>query len=111
MSSRYRPRLDRVRTLSDMYAYSTPSAQRPRMGRATTLKCERGDAEMTVEQERLQGDGSSWRKWGPYVSERAWGTVREDYSADGTAWDYFPHDPARPPPSPSNPHLLARICT
>ncbi|CAN5331836.1 glucosidase [soil metagenome] len=36
-----------------------------------------------------------WRKWGPYVSERAWGTVREDYSADGGAWDYFPHDLAR----------------
>lgn len=36
-----------------------------------------------------------WRKWGPYVSERAWGTVREDYSHDGAAWDYFPHDLAR----------------
>jgi hypothetical protein len=36
-----------------------------------------------------------WRRWGPYVSERAWGTVREDYSPGGTAWDYFPHDHAR----------------
>jgi hypothetical protein len=36
-----------------------------------------------------------WRRWGPYVSERAWGTVREDYSADGNAWDYFPHEHAR----------------
>ena len=36
-----------------------------------------------------------WRKWGPYLSERQWGTVREDYSAYGTAWDYFPHDHAR----------------
>jgi hypothetical protein len=36
-----------------------------------------------------------WRRWGPYLSERQWGTVREDYSADGTAWDYFPHDQAR----------------
>jgi hypothetical protein len=36
-----------------------------------------------------------WRKWGPYVSERQWGTVREDYSADGNAWDYLPHDHAR----------------
>src|SRR5271165_4621590 len=35
-----------------------------------------------------------WRRWGPYLSERAWGTVREDYSADGTAWDYFPFDDA-----------------
>jgi hypothetical protein len=36
-----------------------------------------------------------WRCWGPYLSERGWGTVREDYSPDGTAWDYFPHDHAR----------------
>ena len=38
-----------------------------------------------------------WRDWGPYLSERAWGTVREDYSADGDAWDFFPHDHARSP--------------
>jgi hypothetical protein len=37
----------------------------------------------------------SWRKWGPYVSERQWGTVREDYSADGEAWSYLPHEHAR----------------
>src|SRR5690348_13520496 len=36
-----------------------------------------------------------WKRWGPYLSERAWGTVREDYSPDGTAWEYFPHDHAR----------------
>ena len=36
-----------------------------------------------------------WYQWGPYLSERAWGTVREDYSAGGEAWDYFPHDHAR----------------
>ncbi|HLJ17272.1 MAG TPA: hypothetical protein VKV15_22445 [Bryobacteraceae bacterium] len=36
-----------------------------------------------------------WRRWGPYLAERAWGTVREDYSADGCAWEYFPHDHAR----------------
>ena len=36
----------------------------------------------------------SWRRWGPYLSERQWGTVREDYSENGTAWDYFPHDHA-----------------
>jgi hypothetical protein len=39
--------------------------------------------------------GAGWRRWGPYVSERQWGTVREDYSADGDAWVYFPHDHAR----------------
>lgn len=37
----------------------------------------------------------NWLKWGPYLSERQWGTVREDYSEDGSAWDYFPHDHAR----------------
>ena len=36
-----------------------------------------------------------WKRWGPYLSERAWGTVREDYSPNGSAWDYFPHDHAR----------------
>src|ERR1700720_3405259 len=36
-----------------------------------------------------------WKRWGPYLSERAWGTVREDYSAYGTAWEYLPHDHAR----------------
>ena len=41
---------------------------------------------------RQAGD---WYLWGPYVSERQWGTVREDYSADGDAWAYFPHDHAR----------------
>ena len=34
-------------------------------------------------------DGAAWRRWGPYLSERQWGTVREDYSADGSAWEYF----------------------
>src|SRR5215510_12042220 len=36
-----------------------------------------------------------WKKWGPYLSERQWGTVREDYSESGNAWNYFPHDQAR----------------
>ena len=40
-------------------------------------------------------DGERWKKWGPYLSERQWGTVREDYSPHGNAWDYFPHDHAR----------------
>jgi hypothetical protein len=47
----------------------------------------------TAELERRQD--VSWRRWGPYLSERAWGTVREDYSADGDAWSSFPHDHAR----------------
>ena len=40
-------------------------------------------------------ESKQWHKWGPYLSERQWGTVREDYSEDGSAWDYFPHDHAR----------------
>jgi hypothetical protein len=51
-----------------------------------------------AEHERMneQRDGTTnWQKWGPYLSERQWGTVREDYSSDGNAWDYFPHDQAR----------------
>ncbi len=51
----------------------------------------------TVEGRRLvaSGAGEQWRRWGPYVSERQWGTVREDYSPYGTAWEYLPHDHAR----------------
>lgn len=53
---------------------------------------------MTEEQNRLDEDQQRkvyWSRWGPYLSERQWSTVREDYSADGEAWDYFPHDHAR----------------
>jgi hypothetical protein len=39
--------------------------------------------------------GAAWRRWGPYLSDRQWGTVREDYSPGGTAWEYLPHDHAR----------------
>src|SRR5262245_19100451 len=52
----------------------------------------------TVEHRRMAEDRERivrWRQWGPYVSERAWGTVREDYSASGDAWGYFPHEHAR----------------
>ena len=53
---------------------------------------------LTAEHERLQAaevGAAPWRRWGPYLAERAWGTVREDYSADGDAWRSFPHDHAR----------------
>jgi len=59
---------------------------------------------MGIERERVAGFGrmedglrqsGDWYRWGPYVSERQWGTVREDYSANGEAWDYLPHDHAR----------------
>jgi hypothetical protein len=53
---------------------------------------------MTAEQARLEASErrqEHWKRWGPYLSERAWGTVREDYSAYGTAWDYLSHDHSR----------------
>lgn len=56
------------------------------------------DSHLTPEELRLAADRDRqayWRRWGPYLSERQWGTVREDYSATGAAWEYFPHDQAR----------------
>jgi Glycosyl hydrolase family 63 C-terminal domain len=53
---------------------------------------------MIAEEERLAANArreAHWNRWGPFLSERQWGTVREDYSANGDAWDYFPHDHAR----------------
>src|SRR4051795_9222072 len=59
---------------------------------------------MSAERDRVETFGhledglrqaGDWYHWGPYLSERQWGTVREDYSADGTAWESFPHDHAR----------------
>src|SRR2546429_6357908 len=53
---------------------------------------------MNAEEKRLEEARTRkahWKRWGPYVSDRAWGTVREDYSATGEAWEYFPHDHAR----------------
>ncbi|HEU4502427.1 MAG TPA: glucosidase, partial [Nitrospira sp.] len=51
--------------------------------------------QITAEHERLSSDGRVWKRWGPYLSERQWGTVREDYSEGGDAWNYFTHDHAR----------------
>ena len=61
-----------------------------------------------AERARLSDPG--WKTWGPYVSERAWGTVREDYSEHGTAWDSFPHDHARSRAYRWNEDGLAGIC-
>ena len=55
-------------------------------------------SETTAEARRLAEDArreKNWKRWGPYLAERQWGTVREDYSADGDSWNYFPHDHAR----------------
>ncbi len=45
--------------------------------------------------EEARNGTAAWKKWGPYLSERQWGTVREDYSETGDAWNFFPHDHAR----------------
>jgi hypothetical protein len=55
-------------------------------------------ADLSAEKQRMADNKSgkeNWRRWGPYLSERQWGTVREDYSPNGTAWEYLPHDHAR----------------
>ena len=56
------------------------------------------ERKLTEEERRLEASENRkehWKRWGPYLSERAWGTVREDYSAEGIVWNYFPHDHAR----------------
>jgi hypothetical protein len=60
--------------------------------------------------QRADEGTAAWRAWGPYLSERAWGTVREDYSAYGEAWDYFPHDHARSRVYRWNEDGMAGIC-
>ncbi|NLF17950.1 MAG: hypothetical protein GX595_11980, partial [Lentisphaerae bacterium] len=57
-------------------------------------------AGVAAEAERVRLDEDArrvrnWTRWGPYLAERQWGTVREDYSADGSSWAYLPHDHAR----------------
>src|SRR5438045_8413854 len=66
------------------------------LGSATMA--ERNDSDRTAEHQRLTQDArrqKNWKRWGPYLAERQWGTVREDYSADGNCWEYFRHDQAR----------------
>ena len=56
------------------------------------------ETNLNAENQRLDqtSEGkANWKKWGPYLSERQWGTVREDYSNDGNAWAYFSHDQSR----------------
>jgi Glycosyl hydrolase family 63 C-terminal domain len=68
---------------------------------------------MTQEEIRLaesRARRKHWKRWGPYLSERAWGTVREDYSPDGSAWEYLPHDHARSRAYRWNEDGLAGIC-
>ena len=66
-----------------------------------------------AEQRRLDEDDrrrQHWKRWGPYISERAWGTIREDYSPDGSAWEAVPHDHARSKAYRWNEDGLAGVC-
>ena len=68
---------------------------------------------MTMETQRLaaaDAGSADWRAWGPYVAERAWGTVREDYSPGGDAWEFFPHDHARSRTYRWNEDGMAGVC-
>jgi len=70
-------------------------------------------ASLTAEAVRLEESRQRtqhWKRWGPYLSERAWGSVREDYSPGGTAWEYFPHDHARSRAYRWNEDGLAGLC-
>src|SRR5262245_40966020 len=89
--------------LSSAMGYSSRTAQ----DRAPSTRLSTGSASVpsmsersypTAEHRRMAEDRDRivrWRQWGPYLSDRAWGTVREDYSASGDAWGYFPHDHGR----------------
>ena len=82
--------------MSSVMDTSTPT--RPTAAESTTMDRRPGGAWVTPEHQRLANDRTGeerWRRFGPYLSERQWGTVREDYSPHGTAWDSFPHDMAR----------------
>ena len=102
-----RARLDRVKSLSGRVLEVrrkrpiSPTIRVLRSDRMAGLVRRRRGA-MSGEAARLEEDGRrerNWKRWGPYLSERQWGTVREDYSADGDCWDYFPHEHAAAAPT------------
>jgi hypothetical protein len=90
-----------------MRPWTVPVCGIPPEQKPASFQSRRSDAEalangveiaMNAETQRLDEvrvSGTPWKKWGPYLSERQWGTVREDYSQDGCSWDYFTHDHAR----------------
>src|SRR5271170_745506 len=92
VAMRIRPRFE----LASLEA-NRPSKRRNKMSQdAESARLqEAGTLESTRSQLKAVAAKKPWRKWGPYLSERQWGTVREDYSPDGNAWDYFTHDQAR----------------
>src|SRR4249919_3842712 len=94
---------------------SRPSS--PRAGRAVPAVRARvlraGADPVQAEARRLQESAdrnAHWKRWGPYLSDRAWATVREDYSADGNAWEFFPFDHARSRVYRWNEDGLAAFC-
>jgi len=81
--------------------------------RATRVTQGAAGATADPEEKRLDEDRrrkKNWKRWGPYLAERAWGTVREDYSPDGSAWDYFPHHQAPSKTYRWNEDGLAGLC-
>src|SRR4051812_18365055 len=108
---------------SPVLACSKPSRSRPTLDlfpfyRRSCMASQRqtppiSHSPLMAEQQRLDEDARRerhWKRWGPYLSERAWGTVREDYSPNGTAWESFPHDHARSRAYRWNEDGLAGIC-
>src|SRR5262245_26051210 len=87
-----------IRSRTQSFASWVPRRPSVRAQRAPSgIRYQRMGGSTNPERERLEEANAQrkpWRKWGPYVSERQWGTVREDYSADGDAWNFFPHDHA-----------------
>jgi hypothetical protein len=92
-----------------MTTRTTTAVQEESGGRATGTSAPVVGAE-TARLEEARARRKHWKRWGPYVSDRAWGSVREDYSAGGDAWDYFPHDHARSRAYRWNEDGLAGIC-
>ena len=86
------------RSRRDCCRRASRSRSRPRRGRRTNDGGNRARTKRDAEERRLEEDRTrarDWKRFGPYLSERQWGTVREDYSPDGDAWRYLPHDQAR----------------
>jgi hypothetical protein len=81
-------------------------AERGNKEKAMNIYDTREGARLRMNQQRI----GHWNRWGPFLAERSWGTVREDYSADGDAWRYFPHDHARSRAYRWNEDGIAGIC-
>src|SRR3954447_26799978 len=96
LRSRVRSRARSTRTSRQSKPIASPASSPSPRNYASTLNNK--ETHMTTEAFRLEETRQKqahWQRWGPYLSERAWGTVREDYSSYGTAWEYFSHDQAR----------------